>query len=238
MLRKITLAGNIDIFLILFSSTIYKVIFNKMSAEDKKLREYKELIEIIAKVEYQKFSSSHLIELPELVNIGTHALYILFKNNSNQEYNNTYLSTAIKWAIRNEVRRRYKWYTLKNKSQELEDEEDADNALSNAVEIRAEVYKNILSIDELQDAEVPTQIKSNDRNPEDSIVFTELKQGILDAMQKLPPREKEFIEYKFIKDKKLREIADEFNISQSRISRIIQSGLDRIKKELVKQGII
>ena len=134
--------------------------------------------------------------------------------------------------------RRYKWYTLKNKSQELEDEEDADNALSNAVEIRAEVYKNILSIDELQDAEVPTQIKSNDRNPEDSIVFTELKQGILDAMQKLPPREKEFIEYKFIKDKKLREIADEFNISQSRISRIIQSGLDRIKKELVKQGII
>ncbi len=209
-----------------------------MSAEDKKLREYKELIEIIAKVEYQKFSSSHLIELPELVNIGTHALYILFKNNSNQEYNNTYLSTAIKWAIRNEVRRRYKWYTLKNKSQEFEDEEDADNALSNAVEIRAEVYKNILSIDELQDAEVPTQIKSNDRNPEDSIVFTELKQGILDAMQKLPPREKEFIEYKFIKDKKLREIADEFNISQSRISRIIQSGLDRIKKELVKQGII
>ena len=209
-----------------------------MSAEDKKLREYKELIEIIANVEYQKFSSSHLIELPELVNIGTHALYILFKNNSNQEYNNTYLSTAIKWAIRNEVRRRYKWYTLKNKSQELEDEEDADNALSNAVEIRAEVYKNILSIDELQDAEVPTQIKSNDRNPEDSIVFTELKQGILDAMQKLPPREKEFIEYKFIKDKKLREIADEFNISQSRISRIIQSGLDRIKKELVKQGII
>ena len=209
-----------------------------MSAEDKKLREYKELIEIIAKVEYQKFSSSHLIELPELVNIGTHALYILFKNNSNQEYNNTYLSTAIKWAIRNEVRRRYKWYTLKNKSQEFEDEEDADNALSNAVEIRAEVYKNILSIDELQDAEVPTQIKSNDRNPEDSIVFTELKQGILDAMQKLPPREKEFIEYKFIKDIKLREIADEFNISQSRISRIIQSGLDRIKKELVKQGII
>lgn len=209
-----------------------------MSAEEKKLREYKELIEIIAKVEYQKFSSSHLIELPELVNIGTHALYILFKNNSNQEYNNTYLSTAIKWAIRNEVRRRYKWYTLKNKSQEAGDEEDADNALSNAVEIRAEVYKNILSIDELQDAEVPTQIKSNDRNPEDSIVFTELKQGILDAMQKLPPREKEFIEYKFINDKKLREIADEFNISQSRISRIIQSGLDRIKKELVKQGII
>lgn len=49
-----------------------------MSAEENvKLKEYKELIEIIAKVEYQKFANSHLIELPELINIGTHALYIL-----------------------------------------------------------------------------------------------------------------------------------------------------------------
>ncbi len=205
-----------------------------MSAEENiKLREYKELIEIIAKVEYQKFSNSHLIELPELINIGTHALYILFKNNDPNKFNNTYLSTAIKWAIRNEVRRRYKWYTLKNKQSNIdEDDETAD------AEMRAEVYKNILSIDELQDAEVPTQIKSNDKTPEESIEFSELKDGILEAMKKLPPRERELIEYKFFKEKKLREIAEEFNISQSRISRIIQTGLDRIKKDLAKQGII
>lgn len=205
-----------------------------MSAEENvKLREYKDLIEIIAKVEYQKFSRSHLIELPELVNIGTHALYILFKNNNPEVYNSTYLSTAIKWAIRNEVRRRYKWYTLRNKPSISE--EDAD---SNDVEFRADVYKNILSIDELQDAEIPTQIKANDRTPEETIEFTELKEGILEAMKKLPPRERELIEYKFFKEKKLREIAEEFNISQSRISRIIQTGLDRIKKDLARQGII
>lgn len=205
-----------------------------MSAEDNiKLREYKNLIEIIAKVEYQKFSRSHLIELPELVNIGTHALYILFKNRDPQSYNSTYLSTAIKWAIRNEVRRRYKWYTLKNK--QASTDEDFE---TNEIELRAEVYKNILSIDELQEAEVPTQIKTNDKTPEENIEFSELKDGILEAMKKLPPREREFIEYKFFKEKKLREIADEFNISQSRISRIIQTGLDRIKKDLAKQGII
>lgn len=205
-----------------------------MSTEDNlKLREYKELIEIIAKVEYQKFSSSHLIELPELINIGTHALYILFKNHSPESYNSTYLSTAIKWAIRNEVRRRYKWYTLKNKSNSYSEDDETNDA-----EMRADVYKNILSIDELQDAEVPTQIKSNDKNPEESIEFAELKDGILEAMKKLPPRERELIEYKFFKEKKLREIAEEFKISQSRISRIIQSGLDRIKKDLAKQGII
>ncbi len=204
-----------------------------MSAEENvKLKEYKELIEIIAKVEYQKFANSHLIDLPELINIGTHALYILFKSNSPEKYNNTYLSTAIKWAIRNEVRRRYKWYTLKNKQTPSEEDETAD------IDIRAEVYKNILSIDELQDAEIPTQIKSQDKTPEESIEFSELKDGILEAMKKLPPRERELIEYKFFKEKKLREIAEEFNISQSRISRIIQTGLDRIKKDLAKQGII
>ena len=101
------------------------------------LRDYRDLVETIAKVEYQKFSNSHLIDLPELINIGNHTLYILFKNNSEQSFNNTYLSTAIKWAIRNEVRRRYKWYSLKNKKQQIQ-EEDGN--------LREEVYKTILFV--------------------------------------------------------------------------------------------
>lgn len=193
------------------------------------LREFKDLIETIAKVEYQKFSSSHLIDLPELINIGNHTLYILFKKHSPDEFNNTYLSTAIKWAIRNEVRRRYKWYSLKNRKQQMSEEGE---------EIREEVYKTILSIDEMQDAEVPTQIKAEDKTPEESIELTELKAEIIESMKKLSARERELIEYKFFKEKKLREISDEFNISQSRISRIIQAGLDKIKRDLKRQGII
>ncbi|MBO5434286.1 sigma-70 family RNA polymerase sigma factor [bacterium] len=203
-----------------------------MTAEQKvNLRDYKNLIETIAKVEYQKFSVSHLIELPELINIGNHTLYVLFKNNTPESYNNTYLSTAIKWAIRNEVRRRYKWYSLKNRKQQIQEMEEEQ-------EVRVEVYKTILSIDEMQDAEVPTQIKAEDKTPEESIEFAELKTQIIECMKKLPRRERELIEYKFFKEKKLREIAEEFDISQSRISRIIQSGLDKIKKDLKRQGII
>ena len=33
----------------------------------------------------------------------------------------------------------------------------------------------------------------------------------------------------------MKDISAEFNISQSRISRIIQNGLDKIKRELLKQ---
>lgn len=193
------------------------------------IRDYKELIEMIAKVEYQKFSTSHLIDLPELINIGNHTLYILFKNNKPENFNNTYLATAIKWAIRNEVRRRYKWYSLKNKRQ-------AEGEYEN--NLREDVYKSILSIDELEDAEVPTQIKSEDRNPEEATEIVELKAEIMESMKKLSARERELIEYKFFKDMKLREMAEEFKISQSRISRIIQAGLDKIKKDLAKQGII
>lgn len=239
MLREITLSGILYFFLLLclcgkfFYINRKNVIVMppKQNVQQKvNLREYKDLIETIAKVEFQKFSSSHLIDLPELINIGNHTLYILFKNNPPEHFNNTYLSTAMKWAIRNEVRRRYKWYTLKNKKQQISEDENG--------ELRVEVYKTILSIDEMQDAEVPTQIKADDKTPEECIELSELKSEILEAMKKLPPREKELIEYKFFKEKKLREISEEFNISQSRISRIIQSGLDKIKRDLKKQGII
>ena len=195
------------------------------------LSEYRDLIDKIARVEYLKFSSFGLIELPELVNIGNNTLYLLFKKNSEDSYNSTYLATAIKWAIRNEVRRRYKWYTLKNSRKTLA-EEDGENTL------REEVYKTILSIEDMQEADVPTQIKAPDRTPEENIELVELKKEILESMKKLTPREKELIDSKFFQNKKLKDIADEFNISQSRISRIIQTGLDKIKKDLKCQGII
>jgi len=202
-----------------------------MPAVDKvNLRNYKNLIETIAKIEYQKFSVSNLVDLQELINIGTHALYILFQSNSPEHYNNTYLSTAIKWAIRNEVRRRYKWYTLKNRRQAALDE--------NSQEMRCEVYKTILSIEEMQEAEVPSQIKSDDQTPDEAVEFLELKSEIIESIKRLPKRERELIENKFFREKKLREIADEFDISQSRISRIIQAGLDKVKKDLKRRGVI
>lgn len=191
------------------------------------LKEYKELIETIAKVEYQKLASGHLIEYLELVNIGTQTLYTLFKTCDPSQYNNSYLSTAIKWSIRNEVRRRYKWYSMKNRRTECEHDD-----------LREAVYKTILSIDEMAEGESPSQIKDAGKNPEESMEFLELKIEIVQAIKKLPQRERALVESKFFKDKKLREISAEFDISPSRVSRIIQSALDRIKKELGKQDMV
>lgn len=192
------------------------------------LKEHKDLIETIARVEYQKLSGMHLVEYLELVNIATHTLYVLFKSNPPEKYNNSYLSTAIKWAIRNEVRRRYRWYSYKKKVDCAGGQED----------LREAVYKTILSIDEMSAAENPTQIQDEDKNPEENLEFSELKSEIMGAIKKLPLRERQLIEHKFFKGKKLKDLARDFDISASRASRIIQSALDKIKKELDKQEMI
>lgn len=188
------------------------------------LSQYKELIETISKVEYKKFSNLGLIDLSEVIGLANYTVYYLVNNAKNKDlYNTSYLTKAIKWAIRNEMRRRYKWYVMKN--QENTEQEKIKDA----------VYKTILSIEEMADAENPTIIKDNHRTPEEKAEIVELKNRICEVMKKLSQREQDLIEAKYFYDKKLKDISAEFNISQSRISRIIQNALDKIKRELLKQ---
>lgn len=195
------------------------------------LKEFNELIEKISKVEYKRMMYSHLMDYAELVNIATQTVYKLDDMGDITKFNNAYISTAIKWAIRNEARRRYKWYSLKSTKSPMETEDDK-------AQLREAIYKTILSIDEMQENEMPTQVKDSRKTPEENLVFHELSSGIKEAIKKLPTRERDFIENKFFKNKKLRELSDEYSISESRISRIIQSGLNKVKKELQKNHLV
>ncbi len=197
---------------------------NREREERANLSQYKDLIETISKVEYKKISSLGLIDLSEVISLANYTVYYLVNNaKSNEVYNQAYIVKAIKWAIRNEMRRRYKWHVMRE--QENFEQERIKDA----------VYKTILSIDELADAENPTLIKDSQRTPEEKAEIVELKKRICDSMKKLSQREQDLIEAKYFYDKKLKDIAVEFNISQSRISRIIQTALEKIKKDLLKQ---
>jgi len=187
------------------------------------LKEYSDLIETVSKVEFSKVSSYGLIEYPEIINLATHTVYLVLKNGSAELYNNAYLTKAIKWEIRNEIRRRYRWYTMKN-TQPV-----------NSSEIREVVYKTIVSVEAMAEAENPVIVKDSSMTPSEQAEFDELKNKIKEAIKHLPEREKALVEAKFFQDKKLKEISDEFNISQSRISRIIQNALKKVRKELSKQ---
>ena len=89
----------------------------------------------------------------------------------------------------------------------------------------------------MAEAENPTQIKDTAKTPAELADFHEMSAAIKEAMKKLPQRERDLIEAKFFQDKKLRELSEDFNISPSRISRIIQAGLNKIRKELEKNNL-
>ena len=101
---------------------------NREREDRANLSQYKELIETISKVEYKKFSNLGLIELSEVIALANYTVYYLVSNSKNKElYNTAYLTKAIKWAIRNEMRRRYKWYVMKN--QETDEQEQIKDAV-------------------------------------------------------------------------------------------------------------
>ena len=189
------------------------------------LKEYSNLIDTVSKVEFSKVSSYGLIEYPEIVNLATHTIYLVLKNGNAEMYNNAYLTKAIKWEIRNEIRRRYRWYTMKN-TQPVNDSE-----------VRETVYKSIVSVEAMAEADNPVIVRDTSMTPSEQAEFDELKEKIKDAIRRLPERERSLVEAKFFQDKKLKDISDEFNISQSRISRIIQNALKKVRKELSKQDI-
>ncbi len=207
------------------------------SSADKKninIEDYSELIKTVARVEYSRLSTSkHLLDYSELVNIGATAVYVILSTRPKSQHNNSYISTAIKWSIRNELRRRFKWYSSKKHPKENEDYPKPGRE-----ELREKVYGTILSIDELENSECPVQIEDGNLNPEERIELIELKKAIIKAMEFLAPKEREVLESKFFKNKKVREIADEMNVSPSRISKIIQAALDKVKARLIKEGVI
>ena len=198
--------------------------------KDAGLRKYSDLINKIAKVEYRSIASQYLVEFDELVNIGFQTINILCNDKNFENLNESYLSTAIKWAIRNELRSRYKWYGVRHQKTFLTEDERND--------LREAIYKTVISTDEVFDGDRTLEIKDVKNTPEENCEFAMLSTSIKSAVMTLPRRERELIESKFFQDKKLHEISDEFSISPSRISRIIKQGLDKIKDELIKEEVI
>ncbi len=211
----------------------------------KTVNDYVDLIETVARVEYSRLPN-HLIDFSEIVNIGAIAIHILLTSNPDREFNVTYLSTAIKWAIRNELRYRYKWYSLKQVSMESGSDDASATASGDdevsagfgaeKTKVREAIYETILSVDGMMEADNPHEIKDGAYTPEENTELKEMAKIVREAIAKLPEREKQIIEARFFKNMKMREIGETFGVSPSRTSRIVQSGLDKIKVELQRRG--
>ena len=210
-----------------------------------KIKDYIEIIEKVARVEHKRIPT-HMVDYDELVSIGIIAIQVMVKGKSEEEltkYNNAYIATAVRWAIRNELRNRYKWYSLKHANISEEEEnvsEDSEDKTITPGKVREAIYETILSIDSLaaaaSDNESPFDfIKDPKALPDEKAEISELSRVIKEAISKLPQKERTIIEYRFYRNMQVKEIADVVGLSSSRITRIIQGSLNTVREYLNKK---
>ena len=211
---------------------------------DSRLKEYIEIVQKVAKVEQRRIPT-HMVEYEELVSIGIIAVQSMIKGKSDEElerYNAAYIGTAVRWAIRNELRNRYKWYSLKHKKEEGEEgvvagETDEDGLEVTPSKVREAVYETILSIDSLamanSDNDSPFDfVKDTKAMPDEAAEITEMGRMIKEAIATLPQKDRTIVEYRFYRNMQVKEIARQVGLSSSRITRIVQAALNSVREYL------
>ena len=208
-----------------------------------RLKEYIEIVQKVAKVEQRRIPT-HMVEYEELVSIGIIAVQSMIKDKSDEElehYNAAYIGTAVRWAIRNELRNRYKWYSLKHKKEEGEEgssvESDEDGLEVTPSKVREAVYETILSIDSIasanSDSDSPFDfVKDTKAMPDEAAEITEMGRMIKEAIATLPQKDRTIVEYRFYRNMQVKEIARQVGLSSSRITRIVQAALNTVREYL------
>ncbi len=221
--------------------------------QQRNIAKYLPLVERVAKVEYRRVPS-HMVDYEELVSIGAIAVQNILRGKTPEQIDNmniSYIATATRWAIRNELRSRYKWYTLKHtKQQEGTEEEPTTPAEGEGAQgppgekpeketpetIREAVYETILSIDGISegaDGESSYDFISDDSAlPDEHLEIVELGKAIKKAIESLPPKERTIVEYRFYRNMQVKEIASLVGLSSSRVTRIVQLSLDMVRQHL------
>ena len=208
-----------------------------------RLKEYIEIVQKVAKVEQRRIPT-HMVEYEELVSIGIIAVQSMIKDKSDEElehYNAAYIGTAVRWAIRNELRNRYKWYSLKHKKEEGEEgatgESDEEGLEVTPSKVREAVYETILSIDSIasanSDSDSPFDfVKDTKAMPDEAAEITEMGRMIKEAIATLPQKDRTIVEYRFYRNMQVKEIARQVGLSSSRITRIVQAALNTVREYL------
>lgn len=208
--------------------------------EKKNLQHYIDIVQKVARVEHRRIPS-HMVEYEELLSIGIIAIQVMIKNKTPeqlQKYNAAYIATAVRWAIRNELRIRYKWYSLKHKAEDEYDEDEAVEGMDmKQAKVREAIYETVLSIDSLaaaaSDNDSPFDfVKDTHAMPDENAEISEMGKMIRTAISKLPPKERIVVEYRFYRNMQVKDIAQQIGLSPSRVTRIVQSSLNSVREYL------
>ena len=211
-----------------------------MTIDAKNLQGYIDIVQKVARVEHKRIPA-HMVEYEELLSIGIIAIQVMIKNRTPEQlarYNAAYIATAVRWAIRNELRIRYKWYSIKHKAEDDYDEDEVAEGIDmKQAKVREAIYETVLSIDGLasdaSDNDSPFDfLKDNHATPDESAELTEMGRMVRTAISKLPPKERTVVEYRFYRNMQVKEIATQVGLSPSRVTRIVQSSLNSVREYL------
>lgn len=208
-----------------------------MQENTKHIKQYLPIVEKVARIEQRRIPA-HMVEYEELMSIGIIAIQSLFRDKTEEQlkkYNDAYISTAIRWAIRNELRNRYKWYSLKHTKTSNDDDEGSSVDVS-PEKVREAVYETILSIDSIAESSENDSpfdfIKDGSALPDERLELTELGKAIKEAISKLPVKERTIVEYRFYRNMQIKDIAAHVGLSSSRITRIVRASLNFVREYL------
>jgi len=169
----------------------------------------------------------HFADFRELVNIGLIKIDALIRESfeKNKNFNSSYIRQAIVWEIKNKNRENSYQRGEKRSISSVKDESEHSFSI---YQVREAVIEAVVSFDggnfEIED--------KTGLSPERSLEIRELKKLLTESIALLPEKNRQVIKMKFIQNLKGIEIAKRLGISSTRVTRLIQDGLDRIRKRL------
>lgn len=205
---------------------------SRIHASKKQLQDYVDVARIAAHAEYSLINytnaSLFVIDVEELVAIGVIAVQVLVTDKTLEQlekYNIIYVATAARWAIRNELRLRYKWYKLRNLDNEEDDEKmfDEANPEQQKLYIRASIYRTIYGMYEQLD---------NDDYGDVEEEISEMWGLINEAIEELPPKAKAITIDRIVSGLSFAELEEKYQESSQDLERLFNSSIVSIKEYL------
>lgn len=184
---------------------------------------YIDIARIVARAEMYYVPDVLNLEYEELLAIGIISVQAMLQNKTPEQlsrYSGIYVATAISWAIRNELRVRYKAYDEANKDEFAGLPSQIQNVVLESYKTREQIYSTLLSIDQV------------DTCPEDIFL---MGYYVREAVKALPKQDRKIFEQRMMSRLSLADIAEDGDVQKLIVS--LSDSFDHIKRYLESNKI-
>lgn len=224
-----SLTGDLYNARIVFGTKLGEISNEKTEKEltDKsKVQHYIDIVQAVARMEHSNIKNFS-VEYEELLSIGIIAIQVMIKNKTEEQlsrYNDIYIATAVQWAIRNEMKIRYKEYN--NKDVVINDDPSYNDFKQFSV--RVKIYRVVGNLYNFKDNIEDSSFK------EVILYYANIIGKQIESI--FSDNDREIIHDVIFSEKTIDDIAKERKMSYHEAVVKVSTILDEIKKGLVESG--